>query len=383
VAAGYLVLYLTHHLVQKHSGYSRRQLVHFLWICWSHALIPGLFGGTLHTSYLVAVSYAAPPLWWLTGCQLALLALVGYGVLRNRMRAILAWLVFGAIFLVAQYLLASARLAIYHVVIGNEFRYVADLLPLLVLTLAITLLQPAALPARADRRLRPAGELLGVDRQHLLGAGAGLIALCVVFLVTALPISYRWTHARNVRYLRNLRADVAKLDRRGPWSLYTTYAPFDVTPPSPTFGRYSQTSSIAALVTGHPVSADDLTKPMYVADPDGHLQPARFRSLASAPDTCSTGTRQRLRPLSRSLPRNIWNVQLSYSVSRPTTLRFAIDPGTGKPIEATGLGIGLPVSGSGQLVFALRPSAIAGLRLDASAAGACISDVRIGAPVRA
>jgi hypothetical protein len=380
VAAGYLLYYLRRHLAQTHPGYTRGQLVHFLWICWSHALIPGLFGGTLHTKHLVALSYAAPPLWWLTGCQLALLALVGYGLARNRLRALLGWLAFGVLFLVAQYLLATARLALYREVIGNEFRYVADLLPLLVLTLAITLLQPAALPARADRR-PPAGELFG-GRRQLLGVGTGLIALCLVYLVTALPISARWTHARNVRYLRNLRADVARLDRRGPWSLYTTYAPFDVTPPSPTFGRYSQTSSIAALVSGHPVSADDLTKPMYLADPDGHLWPAQFRALASTPGECSTGALQPLQPLNRPLPHNIWNVLLSYSVSRPTTLRFAIDPGTGQPIEATGLGIGFPVSGTGRLVFPLRPSAIAGLRLDASAAGACISDVRIGAPVR-
>ncbi|HEU5271019.1 MAG TPA: hypothetical protein VFU36_13930, partial [Jatrophihabitans sp.] len=146
VAAGYLLVYLAHHLARKHPGYTRGQLLHFLWVCWSHALIPGLFGGTLRTGQNVAVSYADPPLWWLTACQLALLALVGYGLLRNRLRALLAWLVFAILFLVGQYLIASARLAIFGVGIGNEFRFVADLLPLLILTLAITLLRPAALP---------------------------------------------------------------------------------------------------------------------------------------------------------------------------------------------------------------------------------------------
>jgi hypothetical protein len=386
VAAGYLLIYLTHHLVRRYSGYTRGQLLHFLWVCWSHALIPGLFGGTLRTGRNVALSDADPPLWWLTCCQLALLALVGYGLLRNRLRALLAWLVFGVFFLVGQYLIASARLAIFHVGIGNEFRFVADLLPLLVLTLGITLLRPAALPqqgerSRIGRRLPPAGELLGIDRRHLLGTGAGVVALCVVYLITALPISHRWTHALNVRYVNNLRAGVGELDQRGRWSLYTTYAPNDMVRSSG--GYYSQTTAIATLVTGHPVSADDLTKPMYVATADGHLRPARFRALASTPGLCSTGPQQVLQPLSRPLPLGLWNVQLSYRASTPTTLRFALDPGTGVPVEATGSARGFLLQGSGRLTFALRRSAIAGLRLDAAAAGACISDVRIGRPVPA
>jgi hypothetical protein len=391
VTAGYLLIYLTHQLVQRHPGYTRGELAHFLWLCWSHALIPGLFGGSLRTSQQVALSLAAPPLWWLTGCQVALLGLVGYGLVRNRLRALAAWLVFLTIFLVAQYLIASARLAIYHVEIGNEFRYVADLIPLLVLTLAITILRPAALPPvasteqasglRASRRHPLAGDLLGVNRRHLLATGAGLIALWVVYLVTAMPISYRWTHGLNVRYVQNLRAGVGELDRRGPWSLYTTYVPFAVAPAS--FGHYSQTTTIAQLVTGHPVSADDLAEPMYVVDGDGHLRPARFRSLASVPGLCSTGPQQVLQRLSKPLPRGLWNVRLSYRVATPTTLRFALDPGTGVPVEATGASRGYLLSGSGQLTFPLRLSAIAGLRLDAAAAGACISDVRIGRPVPA
>ncbi|MFL6163858.1 MAG: hypothetical protein ACJ74U_16765 [Jatrophihabitantaceae bacterium] len=388
VAAGYLLIYLTHDLVRSQPGYTRGQLLHFLWVCWSHALIPGLFGGTLRTGPNVVVSYADPPLWWLTGCQLALVALVGYGLLRNRLRALLAWLVFGVFFLVEQYLIASARLAIFHVGIGDEFRYVADLLPLLVLTLAITLLRPAALPvagqadrADPDRRLPLTGDLLGIDRRHLLGTGAGLIALCTVFLVTAPPISYRWTHGRNVRYLKNLRAGVGELDHRGPWSLYTTYAPADVV--RATAGYDSQTTALAELVTGHPVSADDLSMPMYVVTADGQPRPARFRSLASVPAECGTGQQRIMQPLSRPLPNGLWNVRLSYRVSSPTTLRFAIDPGTGQPVEATGLSRGYQVTGSGQLTFALRPSAITGFRLDAPVTGACVSDVRIGRPVSA
>ncbi|HST49356.1 hypothetical protein [Jatrophihabitans sp.] len=392
VTAGYLLVYLTHQLVPRQPGYTRGELVHFLWVCWSHALIPGLFGGSLRTHQQVVRSLADPPLGWLTGCQLALLALVCFGLVRNRLRAVNAWLVFLAIFLAGQYTIASARLAIYHVEVGNEYRYVADLLPLLVLTLAVTILRPAALPSEAvpghtgggshpNRRHPLAGDLFGVDRRHLLGTAVALVALCVVYLVTAIPMSYRWTHGLNVRYVNSLRAGVGELDRQGPWSLYTTYVPFDVAPAS--FGNYSETTRIAELVTGHPVSADDLSKPMYVVDAGGHLRRARFRTLASVPGLCSTGPQQILQRLSKRLPLGVWNVQLSYQVATPTTLRFALDPGSGPPVEATGLSRGYLVSGSGQLTFALRLSTLTGLRLDIGAAGACISDVRIGRPVPA
>jgi hypothetical protein len=379
VTASYLLVYLTHQLVQRQAGYTRGELVHFLWVCWSHALIPGLFGGSLRTQQQVVRSHAAPQLWWLIGCQLMLLALAGYGLVRNRLRALAAWLVFLAIFLVGQYTIASARLAIFHVEVGNEYRYVADLLPLLVLTLAITILRPAALPSVVTTE--PASDPLGIDRRHLLGTGAALLALCAVYLTTALPMSYRWTHGLNVRYVNSLRAGVGELDRQGPWSLYTTYVPFDVSPAS--FGYYSQTTTIAELVTGHPVSADDLSRPMYVADAGGHLRRARFRSLATVPGSCSTGSRQVLQRLSRPLPLGVWNVQLSYRVVTPTTLGFSLDPGSGPPVEATGLSRRYQVSGSGQLTFALRLSAIVGLQLDAAASGACISDIRIGRPVPA
>ena len=46
---------------------------------------------------------ADPRLWWLTACQLALLALLGYGIRRNGWRALFGWLAFLVLFLAAQY----------------------------------------------------------------------------------------------------------------------------------------------------------------------------------------------------------------------------------------------------------------------------------------
>lgn len=407
VAIGYLCLYATHRFVHSQPGYTGTEVLHFLWVCWSHTLIPSLFGGTLLTGRNIAGSFAAPPLWWLTLCQLGLLALVGYGILRNRLRSVLAWLVFLVLFLPAQYTIATARLSVHGPSIGNEFRYLADLLPLLLLTVGATVLRrrllpaedaPAAVGAAAEpvagpvagpgstpseesagrRRLRwPA-----VRRGHLIATVAALVVLWTVFWISALPVSHRWLANRGIHYVNNLRAELPERDRQGQWSLYTTFAPQTVSPVA--WGRYSSTPSIAALVGGHPVSADDLSKPMYVVDADGHLRPARFQSLASVPDTCSTAPQRIMQPISRVLDRGLWNVQLSYRVEAPTTLRFALDPGNGIPVEATVIPFpAVPVSGSGRLTFALGQTEIVSFGLDATIAGACISDVRIGRPVPA
>ena len=141
---------------------------------------------------------------------------------------------------------------------------------------------------------------------------AALAVLWTVFLISALPVSHRWLQNRGVRYVDNLRAGVAAQDRRGPWSMYTTFVPQTVTLTA--YGRYSLAPSIAELVADHPVSADDLSKPMFVVDPDGHLRPARFDALASAPDVCSTGPQRIMQPISQPLAKGVWNVQLSYRV---------------------------------------------------------------------
>jgi hypothetical protein len=388
VAAGYLLYYTSHHFVRRQPGYSRRELVHFLWVCWSNTLIPGLFGGPLRTSHNDVLTIAHPQLWWLIACQLGLLALVGYGVLRNRLRAVLAWLVFLALFLPAQYTIATARLRYYHWQAGQQFRYLADLLPLLVLTIAIAILRRADLlasrvvdgePAAAERT---AGwhwrQVRQLDRRHLLATGAVLAGLWLVFLISAVPVGRLWVHSRHVTYVHNLRAGVLTQDRHGPWSLYTTYTPPDVSPFG--YGHYSQTPVVASLVTDRPVSADDLSKPMFVVTQEGQIQPAKLQTAATVPDTCSTKRDKIMLPLSQPLDKDLWNLQLRYKVSAPTVLRFALDPGNGRPVEATGSFRLFRVSGSGQLTFAIRPTSIKALRFDTAAVGGCISDVRIGTP---
>src|SRR5436305_915406 len=42
VAIGYLYVYATHRFVHSQPGYTRTEVLHFLWVCWSHTLIPSL-----------------------------------------------------------------------------------------------------------------------------------------------------------------------------------------------------------------------------------------------------------------------------------------------------------------------------------------------------
>jgi hypothetical protein len=390
VAVGYLAYYLSHHFVSRQPGYSRGELLRFLWVCWSHTLVPALFGGSLNSGNLGSLSFAAPPFWWRVACQLLLLAAVGYGVRRYGIRSLLGWLVFLPLFLAAQYPIASARLTVHGPGVGQENRYLADLLPLIVLTLASTVLVRAS-QHDADQVEPEAADVVagagGTSRHRYryrppgVAVAVGLVVVLAVFLTTALPESRRWTTSPGVSYTNHLHSDVAARERAGPWSLYSTYVPRTVS--LPTYGRFSTTARIAELYTGRPVSIDDLSKPMYVADVSGHLVPARFQELASVPDSCSGQARiGPVVPVSRPLPRGNWTLQLDYRTSKPTVLRFAIQDGA-RVQEATGAFRAFSVSGSGRLTFALRPAEVDALRVDANQPGACLSSVLIGEPVAA
>lgn len=399
VAVAYLIYYATHSFVHTQPGYTKLEVLHFFWIAWSWSLIPGLFGGSLHTGQVIALSYSAPPIWWRVVCQVLLLGLVGFGVRRRGLRALVPWLYFIPFFVAASYAVATARLHVHGPGAGREYRYVADLLPLLVLTLAGTVLRPSGRWAilagdpdePTDEPAGPVGEIPvhragPTDRpaitRRLLPVGAALAGLWLVYLITAVPVSSRWLAGRHVYYVPHMQVSIRQHDAAGPWSVYERFVPGDVSIPS--YGRYSLVSRIAQLAVGHPISVNDLSKPMYLFDPSGTLRPAEFRQLATAPAACSTTDQLRvMQPVSRALPMGYWNVQLDYTVPKPTTLRFAISVAGGEIQEATGSYTGFPVSGSGRLTFLVRRAAITGFRLDAAVPGVCISHVQLGEPIAA
>lgn len=390
VGLSYLVYYLSGSFVRGMPGYTAAQVVHYLWIAWSSALVPGLFGGPLNFDGLGPLSSAGTPLWWLLLTEWAVLALVVLGLRRLGWRSVRGWALFLPIFVAAQYAIATARLTVHGVRIGDEYRYISDMAPLAVLALAVMLFHPVVVPAvvpsnpvvmpSSPAETRPAMAPARLRGQYVL-AGISTLVIWAVFVTSAVPASRRWHTDPGRTYVANLRAGLAAADRKGPWSLYTRFVPVEVSLPS--YGQYITTPLVAGLLSKQPIRRDDPRYPMYTVDNSGHLVPAEFRTAGRVQLGCSTRAGQQLvAVLPTRLPTDSWTLSLRYSVAKPVTLRFAISNGI-RVIEATGSFRGFPVSGQGHLTLLLRTSAIKSLRLDAAAAGICVTDVDLGQPVPA
>jgi hypothetical protein len=391
VAVSFLVYYLTGAFVRRQPGYTNAEVAEYLWVAWSRALVPSLFGGSIQTRSLGPYSTAGTPLWWVVITQLAVLAIAVLGLRRLGWRSLRGWLILLPIFLVAQYSIATARLAGHGPRIGNEFRYISDVAVLAVLALAVVLMRPGPDPERpnvaagVEPSHRAAGLLSGswrgLNRRHLLITGVFLLVTWTVFITSAVPVSRRWSTAPGKTYVPNLQQGIEAADARGPWSLYTTMVPNTLS--LTTYGRYSTSPFLARLVSGHEVSVDDLRRPMYVLDRAGHVVPAQFQTRSTVALACSTSIKQQVfAPLTPALGKENWNIRFRYKVAKPSLLRFAVHDGT-RYIEATGSFRGFPVKGSGELTFMLRGTAIKILRLDAQHPGICLTDIRIGRPIRA
>jgi hypothetical protein len=391
VAVSFLVYYLSGAFVRRNPGYTNAEVAEYLWVAWSRALVPSLFGGSIQTQPLGPYSTAGTPLWWLVLTQLAVLAVAVWGVRRLGWRSLRGWLILLPIFLVAQYSIATARLAGHGPRIGNEFRYISDVAVLAVLALAVVLLRPGPDPERPNvaAGAEPShaatgwlsGNWRGFNRRHLLLTGVFLLVTWTVFVTSAVPVSRRWATAPGKTYVPNLQQGIKAADARGPWSLYTTMVPNTLS--LTTYGRYSTSPFLARLVSGHEVSVDDLRRPMYLADRAGHLVPAAFQTRSTVALACSTSSKQQVfAPLQPALGKENWTIRFRYKVAKPSLLRFAVHDGT-RYIEATGSFRGFPVQGSGELTFMLRGTAIKTLRLDAQHPGICLTDIRLGRPIPA
>ncbi len=381
LTALYLYYYKTHEFVQSDGGYSAREMLHYFWVSWSSALVPCLFGGPLGSSPLFAESRALPPLWWVIVAQLLLLAIIGYGVRRLGVRALVGWLYFLPLYVIASYIIASARLHVYGPAIGREFRYVAGLMPLLVLTVALTIQRSSFDRSEVEpAEPAPAEPARAGDRRWVIGLPAAVLAVVlIVFTCSAVPISRRWVDANNVAFARNLRASIHQRESAGPFSVYTTFATADTS--AAIDGKYSLVPQLARLLTGREVSADDLSKPMYVADDSGHLRAAKLAPYALLSGGCNpTIGPAPMQKLAQPLANWAWTVRLRYRVPVGTTLRFLAGP-TATVQETTDEHVGFSLSGSGRLTFQLRTQQLSSFGFDTDHAGACVSDIVIGKPV--
>lgn len=392
VALAYLRYYFTHGHVRQTPGYGAGRLLEYLWRSWADTLVPGLAGGPLRWQFVSNIygikpaperflnvyAKVAPPWWWVLLTELGALAIAYFGFRRNGWRSVRGWLIFVPVFLLAQYSIATARLTLYGVGIGDEPRYVSDLVPAAVLALGLVLLRPVDAAPPPPRRSAPSAwrgaRMLWPAR---IWPALAVLAVCwLVFAISAVPVSSRWAGNRSKSYLANLRRSLDQADRSGPWSLYDTPVPNWLVPAA--FVPYNRMSMIAPLV--HPSGApmDDATRPMLVVTEDGTAEPARFEADADLGRQCASSVAKGIVfGLAQPLPKDWWFLQLDYYAPETTRLAFVLDAGTGL-ISATG--DVRTVHGHGRIVVALRQASITRIGIRTSRASMCVSNVAIGMP---
>jgi hypothetical protein len=398
VSAAYLATYLSGNYVKAQSGYSAGDLAAMMWRGWSSSLVPGLLGGPLQWRFIGGASPVSSgvypigdtPAWWVAVGQVAALAVLVLGITRLGWRSLRGWVMFLPLYFAAMYAVAIARLATYGPQLGAEFRYVADLAPMTALALAIALLRPKApdtppeapdTPQAASDTPERAATSQVFNRTGVLLAGGFVAVTAAIVAASAVPAADRWAANPTETYVANLRRSLAEADRGTRWSLYNTIAPSWLMPFH--YAPYSTLEYLGQLVTGRKVPVDDPTSRLLVVDGSGIARPAAFRSAATVPDHC---TARRNETVVRALPRPLgnarWFLTLHYAAATPSTLRFAIDPGTGF-VAADAQSTSYPVRGAGSLIVGLRRLPVARLRITAVTPGTCVTSVRIGAPVPA
>jgi hypothetical protein len=384
VTLAYLIAYLSGDYVHPTSGYSSRDLVAMLWRSWAHSLVPGFLGGPLHWRLINGVyPIGQTPGWWIVIGQLVALVVLISGFRRLGWRSLRGWVMFVPIYLVAVTAVASARLATYGPEVGNEFRYVADLVPMTVLALGIALLRPTTTEAVTTEseaaELAPRSGRFG--RKALLLAGGFLAVTAPIIAVSAIPASNDWGASPAKTYVANLRRTLDQADHGSRWSVYNTFVPNSIMPLH--YAPYSSIEYMGQLVTGRQVPVNDPDSRLFVVNGKGLALPAAFRTASTVADHCFTRPHETVvLPLRHPVTQSRWFLTLHYTTSAPSSFRFAINAGSGF-VDADALYKSYAARGSGSLILGLRRLPITQLRIKAAVPGACVSDVRIGIPVPA
>ena len=395
VASAYLRYYFTHGHVRQAPGYTSGALLAYFWRSWSHTLVPGVVGGplrwqfvsniygvrTMPDQFLDVYARVAPPWWWVLLTEFGVLAAVWWGFRRNGPRSLLGWLIFVPVFVVAQCSIATARLTGSGPGIGDEPRYVSDLVPLAVLALGVVLLHrpddevPAA-GRRARRGRLPAALRPAIPAQ--LPPAVAVLTICwLVFAISAVPVSDRWADNRSKSYLANLRRSLRAADDAGePWSLYDTPVPNWLVPTA--FVPYDRLHLIGPLAHPGGVSIDDASRRLLVVAEDGTARPARFTTRLSWRRQCAPSVAKGIMFTAvRPLANGWYFLRFDYDAPQPSRLTFVLDGGRGL---ITANGDVRQVHGRGRLLVALRQTPIIRIGIRTSSASLCVSNISVGSP---
>ncbi|HTZ44976.1 MAG TPA: hypothetical protein VMB79_14020 [Jatrophihabitans sp.] len=364
---------------------------------WLDTFVPALFGGPWHWFYYGDVYFpvAYPALAAVIVAQVLLGLVLAIALLRTGPRALLAWAMPVAVFVLGTLLVAVGRFWIYKDLTPRAFNYAFVLAVPSTVAAALSLLptRPTRVPGalhRAGRRLPHPGSgwpwLGRTWARHGTAAVAVVTGLALLgsVLVTDVRFTHRWAQNPSQRYLDTLSRSVrAAGPRVNLW---------DGPVPQSVLAFFSSGNHISDVLhlAGVPARFDAPdTDPMVVND-DGTLSPGQLFAVAQGvqrPHTLCTalvqGQGSWTIPLSSTPTINEYFLKISYLQQLPSVLNISLRDATGRAI--------VPVRGSrtalndqlGNVYFRLplaRPAAVV-IRSESADARVCFGAVQVGVPL--
>lgn len=270
---GVVVLYLVLHAwlapVTAGGGAGGRGSLDLVGNFFFRNLVPGLFGGPW-TGERVTGAAVIPPVWVVAVSCGLLLALVGFTLHSGGATARLSWLLllaYGA----ADVLLLFGGRAQYGGSLGLTTRYVADMMPILVIALAGAL-EAVVLPARLARFFAAAGRV----ERRTLAAVVVVVAYAASAAVTSRLTAPDLFNTAARSYVDNLGADLSEQPTA---VLYDSTVPAEVM--IPWFGKDSRVSTVYGIEPGAP-QFDVASEQLRMVDDAGHVRQIVLRHPVSA-----------------------------------------------------------------------------------------------------
>ena len=203
----------------------------------------GLLGGPWRWWNTTPPTVLAAPANWAVHASWVVIAFTVAASLLNRRRSLKAWGLAGGYALVLLALLATSRGTIYGALAGLDFRYLTDIVCVVVVCAGLAFLHVPGAPGASERRVPP---LLRVELPPVAAAG-GLLAVVAGGVWSSVAYVHHWHHDNASRpYLEtlgaSLRADPGVVD------LVPQLLPETVMPPYTT--PANQTSEVTRFFPG-------------------------------------------------------------------------------------------------------------------------------------
>lgn len=372
-------------------------VVHATLLAWLRGIGPPLVGGPLRwrATGPLPVAVGSPSLVLQAAAQVVLGSTLVISLVRHRW-AWRGWVFAGVGFVASFAFVGIGRLSSYGLAAASDYRYTADVIPLVLVGVVLAL-------ARTEPRLASA---LGahphprpVPRPPCRRTVAATLAGVAVFGCGVAISAHRylpgWEAGLPRHYVASLRQGVTALEQRGqPFSLFDT--------------SVSDGVSIDALYPYDLVSAtvgtfaaglryNDLAVPDYLVDPvTGQVRPARLAvGPAAAPppgQACLDATHRRLAvSFGTLLPWGLHLLEVVPQTTETAALAITVEPanllrrpGVPRifPVQAPGLGTQVVTLRDGHpSLISLIAQPVSGVTVTLRSGSACLASLSIASPV--